>query len=357
MSVALDITEPTASNVQLPLADRFFASAIRANRLAHAYILKGKSYGAMYNLVLQVAQALNCQNKSAYDSGASLAGLACGQCVSCRWVSQNAHPGVLTVSRMTFQSHDNGRDLLSTEGLEKLAKKSEWPTQIKTDQISLLIGQLGRSSDAVRVVIFTDSEELPASTVSDVPAPCEWRSLEATEERSFHIRPLERQVFNEASVNKFLKTLEEPPPNCLFFYIAETEEQLLDTIVSRCQVLPCLSDNGLTGSDSIPAEYQVFLENLVTRIQRKTDVYALASEFETFFQVQAGLSLAQGVEVFQRYLRTRFMNRLLDDVGFGVYREIQQLMETTSRMLGAKTNETQSVLQMFLKLTPLLAQL
>ena len=37
------------------------------------------------------------------------------------------------------------------------------------------------------------------------------------------------------SANAFLKTLEEPPPQTLFLLLTEQPEQLLPTIISRCQ--------------------------------------------------------------------------------------------------------------------------
>ncbi len=40
---------------------------------------------------------------------------------------------------------------------------------------------------------------------------------------------------NEASANAFLKTLEEPPPKTLFLLLSDTPQQMLPTIVSRCQ--------------------------------------------------------------------------------------------------------------------------
>lgn len=42
---------------------------------------------------------------------------------------------------------------------------------------------------------------------------------------------------NRESANAFLKTLEEPPQQTLIILIAETTEQLLETIVSRCQTV------------------------------------------------------------------------------------------------------------------------
>lgn len=44
------------------------------------------------------------------------------------------------------------------------------------------------------------------------------------------------EKMNTAAANKLLKLLEEPPEKTLFILITETEEQLLDTIKSRCQV-------------------------------------------------------------------------------------------------------------------------
>lgn len=37
--------------------------------------------------------------------------------------------------------------------------------------------------------------------------------------------------------NKLLKLVEEPPPNTLFLFVAEKEEQILPTILSRCQII------------------------------------------------------------------------------------------------------------------------
>lgn len=45
--------------------------------------------------------------------------------------------------------------------------------------------------------------------------------------------------------NKLLKLIEEPPPNTLFIFVAENDEQILPTILSRCQLIkiPALQIN------------------------------------------------------------------------------------------------------------------
>jgi DNA polymerase III subunit delta' len=47
--------------------------------------------------------------------------------------------------------------------------------------------------------------------------------------------------------NKLLKIIEEPPPNTLFFLVAEAESQILPTIISRCQLvrIPPIADEDI----------------------------------------------------------------------------------------------------------------
>lgn len=46
------------------------------------------------------------------------------------------------------------------------------------------------------------------------------------------------QKLTTEAQNAFLKTLEEPPPNTIIILLVENPDQLLPTILSRCEVLP-----------------------------------------------------------------------------------------------------------------------
>lgn len=46
----------------------------------------------------------------------------------------------------------------------------------------------------------------------------------------------------DAAANAFLKTLEEPPPRCLFLLLTDTPQAMLPTILSRCQRLVLSSE-------------------------------------------------------------------------------------------------------------------
>jgi hypothetical protein len=213
---------------------------------------------------------------------------------------------------------------------------------------------LALSTEHTRVVIFTDAEELPAamaSATSAVIPPYEWRNIEANADKRFHIRPLERRLFNHASANRFLKTLEEPPPRTLFFFIAETEEQILETIVSRCQVVPCQTGFAEDAGLAVPEACQAFLEEWIGTLSRKGDVYASASEFEAFFVDGQGLTRVQALDLLQLFLRARFLPEIGAAVsGFMTYRAVQEAIESARRMLEAKVNEGQSLLNLFLAL-------
>ena len=51
---------------------------------------------------------------------------------------------------------------------------------------------------------------------------------------------------NTAAANKLLKLIEEPPEKTIFLLITENEDQIINTIKSRCQALhfPVLSEKG-----------------------------------------------------------------------------------------------------------------
>jgi hypothetical protein len=346
------VPPPTNTATPLPLAETFFAGALHSGSLAHGYVLKGKNTAAIYNLALQIAKALNCSQRPRLTGEHSprLSELACEQCKDCRWITQNSHPAVLTISRLTYQVNEKG-ELMSPDELEKQGKKASSPTQIKTDQVGRLIQQLGISSEANRVVIFTDVEELPASIVSPVVPPFEWRNIEANEAKSFHVRPLDRSIFNPFSVNKFLKTLEEPPQRTVFFFITETEEQLLETIVSRCQVVPCLTLNNNAEEAPLPQSYRDFVDSLFRKAAEESDVYSFGTAFERFFIEEQGLNSVQALSLLQACFRQWLMENTLNENRFALYQTVQQELEQTIRKIEAKTNEGQSLLNLFIKLS------
>jgi DNA polymerase III delta prime subunit len=56
-------------------------------------------------------------------------------------------------------------------------------------------------------------------------------------------KPLTTKIFDSAPANALLKTIEEPAGNLTFFFLTKDKEDMIETIVSRTQVIPVLSQN------------------------------------------------------------------------------------------------------------------
>jgi DNA polymerase III delta prime subunit len=323
---------------EFPIAERFFAQAITSGNLAHGYILKGQNMDGLYGLALTIAQILNCQNPptSTIQKTTQLKDMACQSCTSCRWVLQNSHPSVLTISRLTYLVSDKGGDL-SLDDLEKMSKKGSASTQIKAEQVERLLAQLSLSAMHNRVIIFCDVEERGSDYTEKVPPPSEWKALENNFDKTLHIRPLQRNLFNAASANRFLKTLEEPPPKTLFFFLAETEEQILETIVSRCQVVPCQSFNQHSEQSLLESDLS-FLNTIIDRCQAHTDIYQVSADLETFCLKERNLSFQQALEGLKTVLRKRVL--LNNETAFVEYKKQLKYLETAQQMLDNRVNES-----------------
>ncbi len=335
----------TTNSLMTPLAPSlavsFFKHALGAKTLAHAYVLKGRSMQTMYGLALDVAQVLNCDQP--VD-----AATPCKACTNCNWIAQNRHPAVMTISRLSYLVSESGKDL-SEDDLRKLAKKNTQQTKIKNEQIERLLQAMAGSSQYYRVIIFTDAEERSASEPSRIPPPADWQAVPGNEAKSFHLLPLTRSLFTAASANRFLKTLEEPPPKTLFFFLTDGEESLLDTIVSRCQVVPCPTAPD-PASETLSEAYRSFFGQLVPQIGKNPDIYPLVHAFDSFFVGEEGLQLTQALELFQRYLWERFHGQDVSPVGFTVHRRWVEAVETAKKRLDAKVNSEQTLISLFQEL-------
>lgn len=78
------------------------------------------------------------------------------------------------------------------------------------------------------------------------------------------------EKMNVAASNKLLKLIEEPPQKTVFILITEDEEQLLNTITSRCQAMhfPLLSEQDI--ANSLVVNYQL-KENEASKIAHQSE--------------------------------------------------------------------------------------
>ncbi|MEA2505562.1 MAG: polymerase subunit delta [Actinomycetota bacterium] len=83
--------------------------------------------------------------------------------------------------------------------------------------------------------VLPEGPLIPVDLIRDIVIPEASRSPFEAHFKIFIIEEAERM--NEAAQNALLKTLEEPQPATIFFLISDQEDDLLDTIRSRCRIL------------------------------------------------------------------------------------------------------------------------
>ncbi len=193
----LSIFEPELCRRQ-PTATTILRSAIERQRLANAYLLLGRAKSDKWSIARQVALYLNCSS-GARDAGFSCAtrpakapGQASGltdACQSCRWITEEKHPQAWL--------------LLTGEG-----EKSGRIPVARARQVGY---ELARTSPYQRVVVIPEAGQ---------------------------------EIFHRPAANALLKTIEEAAAGSLFFLFAPAAEDVLATVVSRCQLLPVLAPGG-----------------------------------------------------------------------------------------------------------------
>lgn len=89
-------------------------------------------------------------------------------------------------------------------------------------------------------------------------------------------------VLTEEAQNAFLKTLEEPPVNCVIILMAGQKECLLSTVISRCQLVKFLSGAPLENKDLFVRDF-VFnrkLSEFLCRFEKKIERQQLEQMLE-----------------------------------------------------------------------------
>lgn len=176
-----------------PFLTKYFTNGVNNNRIAHCILFYGSDIEAQYDLALEIARMLNCTGDHTPNC----------QCLNCRWIRENKHPAVLTISKVDNKpSDDNSK------------------TVISIDQARMIKNDLLVTSEYHRVLIFCDRD------------------------KDGNIAGLNQLNFQADSANALLKTFEEPPENTTFFFLTKDKSDMITTVVSRaqCFYVPSMKD-------------------------------------------------------------------------------------------------------------------
>lgn len=167
------------------------ASAHERGRLAHAFLISGEAGSGKTNLVAKVVSLINAEAKVTPETGTNLFG---------------------EIEEVVETLAEEGKSLDELEGdLVRIVRPQSKSRRITVDDIRVLEKSFYVSSAdgkwKVGVILHADRMGVGAE-------------------------------------NAFLKTLEEPPNNCLLLLVTDAPELLLPTILSRCVRLPLMASSG-----------------------------------------------------------------------------------------------------------------
>ena len=206
-----------------PYLSRFFETAIRENRLFHSMILYGSNIYIQYAMALEIARQLNClaiENEKGFDN--------C-QCRNCKWIRENKHPAVMTISKIDNKSEND-----TTK------------TVISAQQTEMMLDKIFSSSDYHKVFIFCNAD-LKKPILKEKDEYIEFKTTgflapqEETNENIWYPSGINKKCFPETSANAMLKSIEEPSDNITFIFLTNNPNDMISTIVSRSQAF-CMPD-------------------------------------------------------------------------------------------------------------------
>lgn len=203
------------------------------NRLPHALLFLGKEGSGALPLALAFAQLIICQPKSSP-------------------VVEDLFGGMSAISNEPSFLHPN--DIESSTSYSKanllvhpdlhfsfpfINKKNSDSSTISADYITewrefLMQSPYGNLYDWLQVIKAENRQgNISAKECLEIIKKLSLKSFES----DYKVLLMWLPELLSKEGNKLLKLIEEPPPNTIFIFVAENEEKILPTILSRCQLI------------------------------------------------------------------------------------------------------------------------
>lgn len=212
------------------------------NRLSHALLFLSKEGSGGLLLALAFAQYIVCEKVNGKNSAATSMGLfgeptettatpfdftdSCGECAACQKAAKMIHPDIHFAFPIITVRKD--KPTVSSDLI------GEWRNFV-TEQ------PYGNSYDWLQYIKAENKQgNITASECNEISRKLSLKSFES--KYKILVMWMPEYLGNEG--NKLLKLIEEPPADTLFLLVAENEQKIIPTILSRTQLIkiPALSD-------------------------------------------------------------------------------------------------------------------
>ena len=255
---------------------RHLIGTVKENRISHAQMFLGREGFGSLPLAIAYAQYINCQHRTDSDS--------CGECPSCRQISQLAFPDLHFVFPVpTAGSEDKS---VSDNFFEKW---SEFIMQNPYGNYQQWLDFVGAGNSQGLIRVKESSEIIRKLSMKSFSAEYKIMIIWLAEKK------------NAETANKLLKLIEEPYPKTLFLLVAENAENILPTIISRTQLVrvPRIADSDIQAGLQQRAGISANAAEKIAGISegdfgRALDYCGHAAD------------LAQNLELFMKLMRTSY---------------------------------------------------
>ncbi|WP_443937150.1 DNA polymerase III subunit [Pedobacter sp. MW01-1-1] len=193
---------------------------VKENRVSHAQLFLSPTGSGALPLAIAYAQYINCLAKLENDS--------CGDCANCRKYERLIHPDL----HFSYPIFTSASVKMAVDVLE------EWRTMVLQDSYFDL--DIWRS----KLDVANKQANIPIAECHDIIKKLSFKAFEAETKVLIMWLPEYLDKFG----NALLKLIEEPPANTLFILVAQSQDQILNTILSRTQIvkIPKLSGEEIT---------------------------------------------------------------------------------------------------------------
>jgi len=184
-------------------------ATVRENRVSHAQLFLGPEGSGSLALAVAYAQFINCENKQDNDS--------CGQCASCTKYEKLIHPD-LHFSYPFFAKDKNDTANTFIESWRNAFLSNPYMS------LSFWREQLEAENKQANI------------NIAEAHSIIKKLSLKAFE-AEYKVLIMWLPEYLDTQGNALLKLIEEPPEKTLFLLVAENQDKILNTIISRTQLV------------------------------------------------------------------------------------------------------------------------
>lgn len=185
-----------------------FQTLISKNKLPHCILLTGEQGGGVFALGLAIASALLCSENH---------GQACGKCKQCeKYLRKFTHPDLHFTFPIIYEKNKKETSNAYRQAWNEFILQSPFITEYNW------------------LEFLTDAKKQGRIPVSEINAIIDFAKIFSYEDGPKVLLIWNADVLGKEG-NRLLKLIEDPPDGMFIVLIAESEENLLNTIVSRAQ--------------------------------------------------------------------------------------------------------------------------